>query len=552
MNSVLDPLHSQSDPGRHWTTGNIGEAMPGVATPLSASVWGESVDLGLIAAAFALGAITSKERGSLGPPGARIVQLFHGRAAVDADFLALMGDRMPGATGEQVVQSLFGRVPETMTFHPTVRRYPIVAVKLPLAFCLQPRRVKALSSDYDLWWRRSIDSLGSADPARAAVFLREATDRLYAAARLQSVAVITGVQPVYEALATLVEAAGADSFSLLSAPPGGAESAVVADLWKASRGDLTADEVAARHGFHGPNEGELSARVWREDREVLDNLINQYRGRDDAAAPTAKEAARARERAACEQQLLSALRPLQRPGARAILRLLQTRIPLRGVVKRSELQSLDVARAAARVIGRELAARGQIESADDIFYLTLDEILSTAPESREIVADRRRQRAAHARVQVPELWRGDPDAQVVPSARPERSTNPGVVEGVGVSAGVVEGVVRVVTDPSFTDVEPDEVLVAPTTDPSWSSIMFISTALVVDIGGPLSHAAVVARELGIPCVVNTRSGTRDLQTGDIVRVDGTTGRIEILAAADPVTTHRAPSGDVSSGTPATR
>jgi pyruvate,water dikinase len=80
-------------------------------------------------------------------------------------------------------------------------------------------------------------------------------------------------------------------------------------------------------------------------------------------------------------------------------------------------------------------------------------------------------------------------------------------------------------------VEPDEILVAPTTDPSWSSVMFISAALVVDIGGALSHAAVVARELGIPCVVATGNGTRVLATGDRVRVDGTAGTVEILRRA---------------------
>jgi pyruvate,water dikinase len=104
-----------------------------------------------------------------------------------------------------------------------------------------------------------------------------------------------------------------------------------------------------------------------------------------------------------------------------------------------------------------------------------------------------------------------------------------VLTGIGVSAGVVEGIVRVVTDPGFADVEPGEVLVAPTTDPSWASIMFVSTALVVDIGGALSHAAVVARELGVPCVVNTRSGTKALRTGDRVRVDGGKGTVEVLS-----------------------
>jgi pyruvate,water dikinase len=93
--------------------------------------------------------------------------------------------------------------------------------------------------------------------------------------------------------------------------------------------------------------------------------------------------------------------------------------------------------------------------------------------------------------------------------------------------------VRVVHDPDFTDVEPGEVLVAPTTDPSWASIMFVSAALVVDIGSVLSHAAVVARELGLPCVVNTRVGTRVLRDGDLVRVDGTAGTVTILRREDP-------------------
>jgi pyruvate,water dikinase len=105
------------------------------------------------------------------------------------------------------------------------------------------------------------------------------------------------------------------------------------------------------------------------------------------------------------------------------------------------------------------------------------------------------------------------------------------LSGVGVSPGVVEGPARVVTDPSFDEVEPGEVLVAPSTDPSWASIMFLSSALVVDIGGALSHAAIVARELGVPCVVNTVTGTRSIRTGDHIRVDGGTGVVTILKRA---------------------
>jgi pyruvate,water dikinase len=103
--------------------------------------------------------------------------------------------------------------------------------------------------------------------------------------------------------------------------------------------------------------------------------------------------------------------------------------------------------------------------------------------------------------------------------------------GIGVSPGVVEGLARVITRPDFLDVQPGEVLVAPYTDPSWSSVMFISVRWLVDIGGALSHAAVVARELGVPCVVNTQRGTSVITTGDHVRVDGARGIVEIIEPA---------------------
>ncbi len=91
---------------------------------------------------------------------------------------------------------------------------------------------------------------------------------------------------------------------------------------------------------------------------------------------------------------------------------------------------------------------------------------------------------------------------------------------------------RVVHDPAVVEIEPGEILVASTTDPSWASIMFVSSALVVDIGSVLSHAAVVARELGLPCVVNTGNGTRVLRDGDLVRVDGSAGTVQLIKRAE--------------------
>jgi pyruvate,water dikinase len=207
------------------------------------------------------------------------------------------------------------------------------------------------------------------------------------------------------------------------------------------------------------------------------------------------------------------------------------RIPLRGVAKRSFLQGLDVIRGCARQIGTQLAQSGELDTPDDAFYLTLDELAGPLPsDARELVAKRRKRREQYQHVSIPAAWKGLPEITPV-SDNGSGGERVSTVQGIGVSGGTVEGIARVVTDPAFAEVEPDEILVAPTTDPSWASIMYISSALVVDVGGPISHAAVVARELGLPCVVNTRTGSRDIRTGDRLRVDGDAGTVEILEPA---------------------
>jgi phosphoenolpyruvate synthase/pyruvate phosphate dikinase len=89
--------------------------------------------------------------------------------------------------------------------------------------------------------------------------------------------------------------------------------------------------------------------------------------------------------------------------------------------------------------------------------------------------------------------------------------------------------VRLLLDPLTDDLEPGEVLVCETTDPSYAAYFLVAAAVVNDIGGAMSHGSIVAREVGIPCVTNTRVGTRSLHTGDLVRVDGTAGTVEVLS-----------------------
>jgi pyruvate,water dikinase len=97
--------------------------------------------------------------------------------------------------------------------------------------------------------------------------------------------------------------------------------------------------------------------------------------------------------------------------------------------------------------------------------------------------------------------------------------------GTGASAGVYEGVVRVILNPTGARLEHGEVLVAPGTDPAWTPLFLTAGALITETGGMISHGSVVAREYGIPAVVGVREATTLLHTGQRVRVDGSTGTV---------------------------
>jgi phosphohistidine swiveling domain-containing protein len=524
----FDPLHRPGAPSEHWSTDNVGEAMPGVLSPLGASIWDTVANNMLGGVAYALGVFSAAERDQ--PH--RYFRLFYGRGALQVEFMAIVGDRMPGTTGKEAVEGLFGRAPESINWQPTRRRYPFIAAKLPTVFIGSPRAIQAMAPDVDSWWRTQIRRLPELSLAESQVLFAEASARFDKALTLQSVGLLGCIQPLYEMLAGLIAKTGVGEIGVLSGS-GGAEMAIVADLWGVSRGRLTIADVVANHGFHGPREGDVCARVWREDPSPLERLVSDYAAQNDDADPLARGRRAEAARAAMQQQLAAAFPPTQRPLIEPLLRLAASRIPLRGVAKRCFLQSLDVGRGAARRAGEHLAAAGLLDDPEDVFMLVDSELIGTLPpNARELVAERRAHRAEYQALQIPSNWKGTPAATPIePPDGPGRGPRAGTAEpvtGLGVSAGVIEGIVKVVTDPAFEDVEPGEILVSATTDPSWSSIMFVSAALVVDIGSALSHAAVVARELGLPCVVNTRDGSRRLQTGDRVRVDGGRGIVEVL------------------------
>jgi len=203
-------------------------------------------------------------------------------------------------------------------------------------------------------------------------------------------------------------------------------------------------------------------------------------------------------------------------------------------------------RLAAVAIGRRLAEAGVLDDAEDVVFLRYNELRllladQRALDARELVSDRR---DAHedAYERRPPSWIGTAteSALAFPYASlwgfPEKfhagePATTGEVRGLAASPGVVEGTARYVTSlEQFDEVRQGEILVCRMTNPAWVVLFTKIKALVTEAGGTMSHPAVVAREFGIPAVVGTTNAGERIRTGDRVRVNGSTGVVELLGA----------------------
>jgi pyruvate,water dikinase len=529
MTNVLD---GDWDTEAHWSRTNLSEAMPEVLTPLSWTVWQPVFERSMRRGFAAIGALTHAESELPTDPHQRMYAIFCGRAAAKVEFLGAMGDRIPGTSGAAIAEQFFGALPADFTSRSTWHRVPFIATRFPVAVATSPRRVRAVRDHTAAWWTRQVPRVAELDLPEARQAWLEALARFEEAFASHIIVTLACVQPVFDQVLRL--AAAADRPELAARMTAGrgshVEVGMIEDLWAVSRGTRSLDDFLAVHGYHGPREGEISTRVWREDPRPVQSLVNQYRRAPDGESPMEVARVRNRESESARRQVLSALPRGRRAAGSVVLAAADRYIGLRGVGKSAFTQGLDGCRMVARRIGVHLADAGVLTDPEDVFLLTAAEVAHTpvGMSLDDLVEARRAERIACEQVTLPTSWRGRP-AQV--RIGDEEGHVPGTpFTGVGASPGIVEGPVRVVTDPDCDDLEPGEILVAPFTDPSWAAIMFISAGLVVEIGGPLSHAAIVARELGIPCVMGIAGATRHLKTGDVCRIDGHAGTVEVITA----------------------
>jgi pyruvate,water dikinase len=186
--------------------------------------------------------------------------------------------------------------------------------------------------------------------------------------------------------------------------------------------------------------------------------------------------------------------------------------------------------------GRRLVAEGRLTREDDVFFLDYHELIA-ALEDRAIDPRARveEQRAAHARNHERTPPRVMTSAGEIPQVSHSGDVPPGALAGSGVSAGIVEGIVRVVTDPVGHVLKKGEILVAPFTDPGWTPLFINAAGVVIEIGGMMTHGSVIAREYGIPAVVSVPGATTILRTGQRIRVNGDEGWALVIDDEEPVT-----------------
>jgi len=186
-------------------------------------------------------------------------------------------------------------------------------------------------------------------------------------------------------------------------------------------------------------------------------------------------------------------------------------------------------------LGRRLAARGQLTTAEHVFDLSADELRRAASDptfDARIAAQREQvRRAAWRRIEVPNRFTSE-EVGAFERSVPGDGGASEVLRGLAVSPGEVEARACVVRSPDDGGaLVPGGVLVAHATDPAWTPLFALASGIVVELGGLLSHAATVAREFGIPCVANVEGATTLLRDGDVVHVDGSRGEVAVIARA---------------------
>jgi pyruvate,water dikinase len=298
------------------------------------------------------------------------------------------------------------------------------------------------------------------------------------------------------------------------------------------------DDFIRRFGCRGPNEWETRNHTWETRPELALAAIDRMRLASPNADPAARNARMAedRKRAVAEVAELLADDPATRATFLAAANAAVLFQAGRERTKTNAIKLTQEARMAMHTIGRRLVAQGLADEVSDFGFVLANEMdgwLADPASLRDEIARRRRLFSEYAALQEPFIFVGTiPDPSTWPpkgQAAVEPAAAGEVLTGFSGCPGQATGTARVVLDPADpTALEPGDILVAPYTDPSWTPLFVAAAGVVVDVGAAQSHAMIVSRELGIPCVPSVTGASRRIPDGATVLVDGDAGTVTIL------------------------
>jgi len=564
---ITDDLPSRRFP--IYTRGNIGEVYPNVITPLCGSLVQGPIAKGQEQVFLELGAVVPSD---LDEPGCGLLTgCFGGYLYGNLSVGRLMGARTPTMSPGDIDTQMFGtsdappyrrqhgdrnllataRLARLMT---RIMRGPdfswLHAEREETLRWVESRPSPAVASDEDLFTTAAIGAqrfaplmrsllLASAYAGAAAALV----ERLAAKADIDvrariSVGVgrVESAEPAHELwrLARMVSSSSAMG-SAFDGGPGIAER--VAALGTEAGGFREALEgFLSSHGARGPDEWELASDTWGTNPEIVLAAIERIR-HSDAVDPVVVFDQLAVARA---DAIAGAVELVPRPARRVFHRAVRTvaeGAAAREFAKGTIIQSAYAVRRALFELVRRAQGRGGPDDRRDGWLVTIDELPAfvDSPRSFTDVIDGRRERRDYLQARVPPFvfegqisdpssWplRDSPSSLAV--ARPGEH-----FDGIGVAPGIARGQARVVLDPSDPSaLLPGEVLVAPLTDPAWTPLFLVASAVVVNVGAQMSHAAIVARELGIPAVVSLEGATERFAAGCLLEVDGARGSVRVL------------------------
>ena len=290
-----------------------------------------------------------------------------------------------------------------------------------------------------------------------------------------------------------------------------------------------------QYGMRGLGEIDIGRPRWRENPTQIVQTIQSYlQIKEDTNAPDAVFRRSADKAQAALDSLLNSVQKtfsgkIKARLVRAAVRRLWALGGLRESPKFYIVQMMWIIRQSLLNCGEELVAQGKLTHKDDLFFLCVEELEAFSYGQQQdwqalILQRRTLYNREMLRKQIPRLLVSDGRTYYEGMEAPDLAA--GVLQGSPVSPGVVEGTVRVVFEPHKANLSPGDILVCPGTDPAWTPLFLTASGLIMEVGGMMTHGAIVAREYGIPAVVGVNMATVLLESGDRVRINGSTGLIE--------------------------